>query len=42
MTSSSVIFSMTGTTFVNNGNLNCYEPPLVSFQTLKAHKGSEV
>jgi predicted outer membrane repeat protein len=30
VTSSSVVFSITGATFTNNGNLNCYEPPLVS------------
>ena len=30
VTSSNVIFSITGATFTNNGNLNCYEPPLVS------------
>jgi len=29
VTSSSVVFSITGATFTNNGNLNCYEPPLV-------------
>ena len=42
MTSSSVIFSITGTTFTNNGNLNCYEPPLVSIPTHRAHKGADV
>ncbi|KAK9840843.1 hypothetical protein WJX81_008508 [Elliptochloris bilobata] len=28
VTSSSVVFTMTGITFTNNGNLKCYEPPL--------------
>lgn len=42
VTSSSVVFSMTGTTFINNGNLNCYEPPLVSIQTPRAHKGTDL
>ena len=42
VTSSSVIFSITGTTFTNNGNLNCYEPPLVSMHTPRAHTGADV